>query len=118
MTTEFTPYPIGTPGQPWTETHKQQWRAAQRKRRSYADDVLSAVDQGTEVKMVSAIRQLRSGDHPPTTVIVSHRTSVLEHADEILVLDGGRVIERGTHDELVARGGVYAETHEHQAGAP
>jgi ATP-binding cassette subfamily B protein len=81
------------------------------------DDVLSAVDQGTEVKMVSAIRRLRSGDHPPTTVIVSHRTSVLEHADEILVLDAGRVIERGTHDELVARGGVYAETHTHQAGA-
>jgi ATP-binding cassette subfamily B protein len=82
------------------------------------DDVLSAVDQGTEVKMVSAIRRLKSGDHPPTTVIVSHRTSVLEHADEILVLDGGRVIERGTHDELVARGGVYAETHFHQAGTP
>jgi ATP-binding cassette subfamily B protein len=82
------------------------------------DDVLSAVDQGTEVKMVSAIRRLRSGDHPPTTVIVSHRTSVLEHADEILVLDAGRVIERGTHDELVARGGVYAETHSHQAGTP
>jgi ATP-binding cassette subfamily B protein len=79
------------------------------------DDVLSAVDQGTEAKLVGAIRQLRSGDHPPTTVIVSHRTSVLEHADEILVLDGGRVVERGTHDELVARGGVYAETHAHQA---
>jgi ATP-binding cassette, subfamily B, multidrug efflux pump len=49
-------------------------------------------------------------------VIVSHRTSVLEHADEILVLDGGRVVERGTHDELVAKGGIYAETHAHQEG--
>lgn len=81
------------------------------------DDVLSAVDQGTEVRLVQAIRNLRGGtvtEHPPTTVIVSHRTSVLEHADEILVLDHGRVIERGTHAELVARGGVYAETHLHQ----
>ena len=83
------------------------------------DDVLSAVDQGTEVRMVSAIRSLRAGaggERPPTTVIVSHRTSVLEHADEILVLDGGRVVERGTHDQLVALGGIYAETHAHQEG--
>lgn len=81
------------------------------------DDVLSAVDQGTEVRLVQAIRNLRGGaltEHPPTTVIVSHRTSVLEHADEILVLDHGRVVERGTHAELVARGGLYAETHAHQ----
>ncbi len=84
------------------------------------DDVLSAVDQGTETKMVAAIRALRGGvghEHPPTTVIVSHRTSVLEHADEIVVLDGGRIVERGSHAELVARGGIYAETHAHQEGA-
>lgn len=81
------------------------------------DDVLSAVDQGTEARLVQAIRNLRGGaltEHPPTTVIVSHRTSVLEHADEILVLDHGRVVERGTHAELVAHGGLYAETHLHQ----
>ena len=83
------------------------------------DDVLSAVDQGTEVRMVEAIRNLRggvAGERAPTTVIVSHRTSVLEHADEILVLGGGRVIERGTHAELLAAGGEYAETHQHQGG--
>jgi ATP-binding cassette subfamily B multidrug efflux pump len=81
------------------------------------DDVLSAVDQGTEARLVQAIRNLRGGaltEHPPTTVIVSHRTSVLEHADEILVLDHGRVVERGTHAQLVAHGGLYAETHQHQ----
>jgi ATP-binding cassette subfamily B multidrug efflux pump len=85
------------------------------------DDVLAAVDQTTEARLVASIRALRSSseiDSAPTTVIVSHRTSVLEHADEILVLDGGRVVERGTHAELVAKGGLYAETHTHQEGEP
>lgn len=80
------------------------------------DDVLSAVDQTTETKLVAAIRGLAHGHEgePPTTVIVSHRTSVLEHANEILVLDRGQVIERGTHAELLALGGTYAAAHEHQ----
>ena len=45
MTTNLPPYPIGTPGEPWTDAHKAQWRATQRKLRSYADDVLSVVDR-------------------------------------------------------------------------
>lgn len=81
------------------------------------DDVLSAVDQGTEVRLVAAIRGLRdTGGAAPTTIIVSHRTSVLEHADEIVVLDRGAIVERGTHHELVAKGGLYAETYDHQEG--
>ena len=85
------------------------------------DDVLSAVDQGTEAKMVAAIRALRAGQDggsAPTTIIVSHRTSVLEHVDEIIVLDGGRVVERGTHQDLLRQRGLYAQTHAHQEGSP
>ncbi len=82
------------------------------------DDVLAAVDHNTEAKLVAAIRALRSGEggSAPTTIIVSHRTSVLEHADEILVLDHGRLVERGTHAALLRQGGLYAETHAHQEG--
>lgn len=78
------------------------------------DDVLSAVDQTTETKLVAAIRSASAGARSPTTVIVSHRTSVLEHADEILVLERGEVVERGTHAELIAHKGIYAAAHEHQ----
>nr|WP_276600032.1 MULTISPECIES: ABC transporter ATP-binding protein [unclassified Nannocystis] len=87
------------------------------------DDVLSAVDQGTEVRLVAAIRGLHDEaggglmKQAATTVIVSHRTSVLEHADEILVLERGAVVERGTHAQLLALDGVYAETHRHQEAA-
>jgi len=80
------------------------------------DDVLSAVDQTTETRMVAAIRRLgRHTDASPTTVIVSHRTSVLEHADEILVLEDGKVIERGTHKQLIRQAGEYALAHGHQS---
>ncbi len=70
------------------------------------DDSLSAVDMNTEKTILSHLRDLRQDK---TTLIIAHRLSAVRHADQILVLDDGQPIEHGTHDELVAAGGVYAE---------
>ncbi|GMV43730.1 MAG: ABC transporter ATP-binding protein [Myxococcales bacterium] len=75
------------------------------------DDVLSAVDHATEEQLIANIREVSAG---VTTVIVSHRISALRHADKVLVLVDGRVVARGTHDELVARPGLYADTWRYQ----
>lgn len=69
------------------------------------DDSLSAVDMNTEKIILSHLRRLRKDK---TTVIIAHRLSAVRHADQILVLDEGRPIEHGTHDQLVAAGGMYA----------
>lgn len=68
------------------------------------DDSLSAVDAKTEEKILSSLRNIRDGQ---TTIIVAHRISSLMHADEIIVLDDGKVIERGKHEELVSQDGWY-----------
>ena len=49
-----------------------------------------------------------------TTLVIAHRLSTIEHADQVLVLDQGRLVEQGTHAELLARGGVYAHLHRMQ----
>jgi ATP-binding cassette, subfamily B, multidrug efflux pump len=73
------------------------------------DDALSSVDSYTEARILARLRKLRQGK---TCLISTHRISTLRDADLILVLHEGRVIERGTHDELVARTGMYAEMYE------
>lgn len=75
------------------------------------DDSLSAVDARTESRILHHIRKERAGK---TTLIATHRLSAVSHADWILVLDQGRVVEEGTHDQLMLHGGWYKEQWEHQ----
>jgi putative ABC transport system ATP-binding protein len=69
------------------------------------DEATSAVDPATEARITEALRRLSAGR---TTVTIAHRLSTAEHADRVLVFDAGRIVEEGTHDALVAAGGVYA----------
>ena len=75
------------------------------------DDSLSAVDTQTEERILTRLRGVMEGR---TTILISHRVSTVQNADQIIVLRDGRIIERGTHDQLLTKEGYYADLHRKQ----
>jgi ATP-binding cassette subfamily B protein len=75
------------------------------------DDSLSAVDTQTEEKILGKLRGIMRGR---TTILIAHRTSTVRDADQIVVLKDGAIIECGTHEELLARGGYYSDLYQKQ----
>jgi ATP-binding cassette subfamily B protein len=75
------------------------------------DDSLSSVDAETEREILGRLGEVMAGR---TAILISHRVAAVRRADQIVVLDGARVVEVGTHAELLARGGVYAELYRSQ----
>jgi len=76
------------------------------------DEATSALDSRTEAEIQATLRAVEAGR---TTIVIAHRLSTIVHADEILVLEAGRIAERGSHAELLARDGLYAEMWMRQA---
>ena len=75
------------------------------------DDSLSSVDAETEQLILGHLRAVMSGR---TAVLISHRVAAIKDADQILVIDQGKIVERGSHDELLAAGGLYGELYRTQ----
>jgi subfamily B ATP-binding cassette protein MsbA len=79
------------------------------------DEPTSALDPHTEAAILGALDRLRAGR---TTLLIAHRLAIVQNADAIAVLDQGRLVEVGTHRELLQRGGLYAHLHRLQTTGP
>jgi ATP-binding cassette subfamily C protein len=79
------------------------------------DEATSSLDSTSEAAVQAALAEALRGR---TALVIAHRLSTIQAADEILVVSDGRIVERGTHLELIARGGQYAQLHETQFAVP
>jgi subfamily B ATP-binding cassette protein MsbA len=79
------------------------------------DEATAALDSESERLVQDALQHLIADR---TTLVIAHRLSTIEHADQVLVLDNGELVEQGTHTELLARGGLYAHLHQMQFREP
>ena len=77
------------------------------------DEATSNIDSQTELLVQQALHKLLAGR---TSLVIAHRLSTIRAADEVLVLDGGRIVERGRHDELLRKRGAYWTLHQQQFG--
>jgi ATP-binding cassette subfamily B protein len=75
------------------------------------DDSLSAVDTDTEERILKGLSKVRKNR---TTIIIAHRISAVKDADQIIALDDGRIVQRGTHEQLIQQDGLYKELYEMQ----
>jgi len=78
------------------------------------DDCLSAVDTKTEKHIITSLNEMHKSNPNTATLMVSHRISTINHADHIIVIDEGQVVEQGTHEELVKADGLYSDMNEQQ----
>ena len=79
------------------------------------DEATAAVDNETEAAIQRSLLQITANR---TTLVIAHRLSTVRHADQIIVLDKGRIVQRGQHDHLLQQGGAYADLWRVQAGLP